>query len=200
MAWLNKLSKSSFRMTFIMLVLSITIHGMLIATNTTRPSVTHAFASIADGSLSTLLQEEHKLGESSVTANQSSKPVLQEFSVPSGSRPHDVAPASNVTVWYTAQGSGELGRLNPSTNETHHIPLGQGSAPHGVIVGPDGAPWITDGGLNAIVRVDQKLRKSRYSLFPKMLVTLTSTQPHLIIMEPCGLPDKVEFMVDWIPL
>jgi virginiamycin B lyase len=32
--------------------------------------------------------------------------------------------------------------------------LGAGSAPHGVIVGPDGAPWITDGGLNAIVRVD----------------------------------------------
>ena len=28
------------------------------------------------------------------------------------------------------------------------------SRPHGVIVGPDGAPWITDGGLNAIVRVD----------------------------------------------
>lgn len=27
---------------------------------------------------------------------------------------------------------------------------------HGVIVGPDGAAWITDGGLNAIVRVDAK--------------------------------------------
>lgn len=32
--------------------------------------------------------------------------------------------------------------------------LGKGSAPHGVIVGPDGAPWITDSGLNAIVKVD----------------------------------------------
>jgi virginiamycin B lyase len=32
--------------------------------------------------------------------------------------------------------------------------LGDGSAPHGVIVGPDGAAWVTDGGLNAIVRVD----------------------------------------------
>ena len=28
------------------------------------------------------------------------------------------------------------------------------STPHGVIIGPDDAPWITDGGLNAIVRVD----------------------------------------------
>jgi virginiamycin B lyase len=57
-------------------------------------------------------------------------------------------------VWYTAQGTGELGRLDPATGDTHHIALGEGSAPHGVIVGPDGAPWVTDGGLNAIVRVD----------------------------------------------
>ena len=47
---------------------------------------------------------------------------------------------------------------------TRHIPLGDGSAPHGVIVGPDGAPWITDGGLNAIVRVDP--RPSEVQPFP----------------------------------
>jgi virginiamycin B lyase len=80
--------------------------------------------------------------------------VIQEYPVPAGSRPHDVAPAPDGSVWYTAQGSGELGRLDPATGETRHIPLGSGSAPHGVIVGPDGAPWVTDSGLNAIVRVD----------------------------------------------
>jgi virginiamycin B lyase len=80
--------------------------------------------------------------------------TIQEYPVPAGSHPHDVAPAPDGTVWYTAQLSGELGRLDPATGETHHIPLGPGSAPHGVIVGPDGAPWVTDSGLNAIVRVD----------------------------------------------
>src|SRR5919106_1582958 len=80
---------------------------------------------------------------------------IHEFSVPLGSRPHDVAPMPNGTlVWYTAQGSGELGKLDPTTGQTRHIALGRGSAPHGVIIGPDGAPWVTDGGLNAIVRVD----------------------------------------------
>jgi virginiamycin B lyase len=79
---------------------------------------------------------------------------VKEYPVPRGSRPHDVAPAADGTIWYTAQGSGELGRLDPATGATQHIKLGAGSAPHGVIVGPDGAPWITDGGLNAIVRVD----------------------------------------------
>jgi virginiamycin B lyase len=80
--------------------------------------------------------------------------TLQEYPVPAGSHPHDVAPAPDGGVWYTAQRSGELGYLDPTTGQTHHIPLGPGSAPHGVIVGPDGAPWITDSGLNAIVRVD----------------------------------------------
>jgi virginiamycin B lyase len=35
-----------------------------------------------------------------------------------------------------------------------HIDLGDGSRPHGVIVDDAGAPWVTDSGLNAIVRVD----------------------------------------------
>lgn len=79
---------------------------------------------------------------------------VQEYGVPAGSRAHDVAPAVDGGVWYTAQGKGELGHLDPRTGATRHIKLGDGSAPHGVVVGPDRAPWITDGGLNAIVRVD----------------------------------------------
>ena len=95
------------------------------------------------------------------------KPSLREFSVPSGSQPHDVAPAKNGSVWYTAQGSGELGLLDPATGKTHHISLGPGSAPHGVILGPDGAPWITDGGLNAIVRVNPKTEEVRVFPLPE---------------------------------
>jgi len=48
----------------------------------------------------------------------------------------------------------ELGRLDPKTGIVERIPLGKDSAPHGVIIGPDGAAWVTDGGQNAIVRVD----------------------------------------------
>jgi virginiamycin B lyase len=79
---------------------------------------------------------------------------VRYFDVAKGDRPHDVAPAPDGTVWYTGQGAGVLGRLDPKTGKVERIPLGQGSRPHGVIVGPDGAAWITDGGLNAIVRVD----------------------------------------------
>jgi virginiamycin B lyase len=88
------------------------------------------------------------------TALDTNATSIQEYSIPSGSHPHDVAPANNGSVWYTAQRSGELGILDPATGKTRHISLGHRSAPHGVIVGPDEAPWVTDGGLNAIVRVD----------------------------------------------
>jgi virginiamycin B lyase len=89
------------------------------------------------------------------------RPVVREYPVPRGSAPHDVAPAPDGTVWYTAQAAGELGRLDPKTGDVRRVPLGAGSAPHGVIVGPDGAAWVTDGGLNAIVRVDARTHAVR---------------------------------------
>src|SRR6476620_7245421 len=60
------------------------------------------------------------------------------FPVQAGDHPHDVAPAPDGTVWYTGQRAGVLGRLDPKTGGVERIPLGKGSAPHGVIVGPDG--------------------------------------------------------------
>lgn len=88
------------------------------------------------------------------TVADSGSYTIEAYPVPSGSRPHDVAPAADGGIWYTAQGSGELGWLDPETGETRHIDLGDGSRPHGVIVAGDGTPWITDGGLNSIVSVD----------------------------------------------
>jgi virginiamycin B lyase len=79
-----------------------------------------------------------------------------------------VAPAPDGGVWYTAQATGKLGRLEPETGQVEEISLGSPSAPHGVIVGPDGAPWITDGGQNAIVRVDPVTREAvRFPLPPE---------------------------------
>ncbi|MCP5001674.1 MAG: lyase [Hyphomicrobiales bacterium] len=76
------------------------------------------------------------------------------YDVPAGARPHDVAPAPDGKVWYTAQRQGALGILDPETREIVQIPLGEDSSPHGVIQGPDGNAWITDSGQNAIVRYD----------------------------------------------
>ena len=88
---------------------------------------------------------------------------FREFQTPQGTHPHDVAAdqAKNGPVWFTAQGTGQLGKLDPKTGNKTYIQLGNdtrtnmnGSAPHGVILGPDGGVWITDEFLKAIVRVD----------------------------------------------
>jgi virginiamycin B lyase len=66
---------------------------------------------------------------------------------------HDIAPAPDGGVWFSAQSSGHLGWFDPKSGRTELIALGSGSSPHGVIQGPDKAAWLTDGGQNAIVRV-----------------------------------------------
>ncbi|HEY1321290.1 MAG TPA: hypothetical protein VGF32_13625, partial [Streptosporangiaceae bacterium] len=79
---------------------------------------------------------------------------IQEFPVATGSQPHDAVPDQSGAVWYTGQGDGTVGRLDPATGDFTAVRAGDRSAPHGVIIGPDGAAWVTDGGQNAIVRVD----------------------------------------------
>ena len=80
--------------------------------------------------------------------------MVREFDVVRGSGPHDVAPALDGGVWYSGQHDGTLGHLFPPTGEVRRIRLGEGSAPHGVITDAEGTPWLTDSGLDAIVRVD----------------------------------------------
>lgn len=89
-----------------------------------------------------------------LTAHPAPAAQVSYYDVTKGSHPHDVAPAPDGTVWYTAQHQGALGILDPKTGKVTQVPLGKDSAPHGVIVGPDRAAWITDGGQNAIVRYD----------------------------------------------
>ena len=80
---------------------------------------------------------------------------------------HDLAPAPDGGVWFTAQRSGHLGWFDPASGNTELVALGQGSAPHGVIQGPDKAAWITDGGLGAIVRVGWPDRSVRAFALPE---------------------------------
>ena len=79
---------------------------------------------------------------------------------------HDVAPAPDGGVWFTAQRSGHLGWFDPRSARVELIALGRGSAPHGVIAGPDGAAWLTDGGQQAIVRVGWPQRDLRVYPLP----------------------------------
>jgi virginiamycin B lyase len=92
---------------------------------------------------------------------------ISYFPVPRGAHPHDVAPAPDGTVWYTAQPQGAIGVLDPKTGTARQFALGPSSAPHGVIIGPDRAAWVTDGGQNAIARVDPATKAVKLYPLPK---------------------------------
>ena len=89
------------------------------------------------------------------------------YDVTRGAHPHDVAPAPDGKVWYTAQSQGALGILDPKTGKVSQISLGKDAAPHGVIVGPDRAAWITEGGQNAIARFDPATKAVKLFPLPK---------------------------------
>ncbi len=102
-------------------------------------------------------------------ASASAQVSVQEYTVPRGHGIHDVwaDAAPNGPVWISAQGSGHLGILDPKTGRIEFIALGSGSSPHGVTAAADGAPFLTDGGQNAIVRVDAKTRATRVWKLPE---------------------------------
>lgn len=79
---------------------------------------------------------------------------VTHFDAQPGSGSRDVAFADDGTVWYCGQRNGTLGRLDPRDGSVRVVRLGEGAAPHGVVRGPDGAAWITEGGQNAIARVE----------------------------------------------
>jgi len=95
--------------------------------------------------------------------------AVQEYKVERGHGLHDVwaDAAPNGPVWISAQGSGNLGILDPKSGKVEFVPLGSGSSPHGVVAGADGAPWLTDGGQNAIVRVDPKTKQVKVWKLPE---------------------------------
>jgi virginiamycin B lyase len=84
---------------------------------------------------------------------------IRTYNVRPGSGSRDVACNADGTVWFCGQRDGTLNLLDPRDGGLKVVALGQGAAPHGVVVGPDGAAWVTEGGQNSIARVDPKDHK-----------------------------------------
>lgn len=76
-----------------------------------------------------------------IVASPAAAQQVRYCEVPPGGQAHDVAVAPDGEVWWTVQRGGDHGILDPR--------------------GPDGNAWITDGGQNAIVRVDLATRPGR---------------------------------------
>ena len=84
---------------------------------------------------------------------------VEFFDLPQGARPHDVGAAAGAEGGVHPPRPGGRRHHRTAAGPGGGGARGEGSAPHGVIPGPDGAAWITDGGQNAIVRFDPGSRE-----------------------------------------
>jgi len=70
---------------------------------------------------------------------------MQEFALPSGSKPHTVTTDRDGNIWYTGNGNGTMGRLDPSTGEitVYDMPDPAARDPHSAIIDAEGTVWFT---------------------------------------------------------
>ncbi|MGQ0732601.1 MAG: Vgb family protein [Acidobacteriota bacterium] len=81
--------------------------------------------------------------------------IIDEWTVPLDSFPHDPAVAPDGSVWYTGQRSNTLGRLNPDTNTiTEYVLPTPGSGPHGLVADAAGGIWYTGNAARHVGRLD----------------------------------------------
>lgn len=89
--------------------------------------------------------------------------TVQEYSIPRGHRVHDVwaDAAPNAPVWFSAQGSGHLGILDPRSGKLELVPLGPGSSPHARRVWADskGHVWVAEWNSGNLSRYEPKTGK-----------------------------------------
>src|SRR5947209_10169079 len=80
-------------------------------------------------------------------ATAHAKMEMRTFPVLAGAGAHDVYPAPDGAVWFTAQSAGKLGRLDPRTGKSDLIALGPSAAPHPamkVVVAHGKASWMQE--------------------------------------------------------
>jgi virginiamycin B lyase len=93
--------------------------------------------------------------------------TFKEWDLPTGARPHGLLVDEKGIVWYTGNGNGTIGELNPATGEIkqHKTPSG-GGAPHTIVLDQGGALWFTGqsgGYLGRLDRATGKITEYRMS-------------------------------------
>ena len=92
-------------------------------------------------------------------------PAVQAYEVVDGSRPHRCRAGQVDVRWLPVSRPGSLAISTRRRKVVTQVPLGQGSAPHGVIVGPAGPGWVHRR-VNVIVRVDSTTHEVPSSPLP----------------------------------
>src|SRR5260370_33703550 len=96
--------------------------------------------------------------------------TITDFTLPEAARPRRMAIDAQDRIYFTAYEGGHLGRLDPATGagKMWASPAGEGAAPYGIAITPDGAVWYSESGVkpNTMVRFDPKTEQFAHAPIP----------------------------------
>jgi len=83
--------------------------------------------------------------------------TFKEWVLPDGARPHGLVVAADGTVFYTGNGNGTIGELDPASGKVieHRTPSGGGN-PHTAVLDAAGDVWFTGQGGGYLGRLERK--------------------------------------------
>ena len=86
--------------------------------------------------------------------------TFKEWDLPDGARPHGLVVAKDGRVYYTGNGNGSIGELDPATGKvvSHYTPS-HGGGPHTAVLDDEGNVWFTGQSGGFLGRLDTKTGK-----------------------------------------
>ena len=105
---------------------------------------------------------------------------IREWQVPyEHSVPRDPFAESATSIWFVGQTGGYIANLDTDTGEFVRVPLKDGSGPHNLIVGSDGAVWYAGNRNRLIGRYDPATKTIEEIMMPDE----AARDPHTLIFD-----------------
>jgi virginiamycin B lyase len=80
--------------------------------------------------------------------------TFHEWDLPARAQPHGLLVDHNGQVWYTGNGNGTIGHLDPATGKVVEHKAPSGGDPHTLVLTDQGVIWFTVQGGNRLGRLD----------------------------------------------
>jgi len=93
------------------------------------------------------------------------KRTFNEWDLPPGAHPHGLLVDRSGTVWYTGNGNGTIGELDPATGKVKQHKAPSGGSPHTLVIDEAGTIWFTSqsGYVGRLDRKSGKIAEYRMS-------------------------------------
>lgn len=110
---------------------------------------------------------------------------IREWTVPwPDTRPRDPSVGRDGRIWFVGQTGNYLAVFDPAKASFQRFDLPEGTAPHTVVVAPDGSPWVAGNGNGTLLRYDAAGKLLETHRVPTDAVA--RPDPHTLAMDGRG--------------